>query len=444
MEFPPVNTTGNFRSLKFVKYLRQFGIDPIVVTFKEDEAAQYFNAKKDYKLLKEIPGNTFIYRIHCNDGKKYHRTRLRSFITIFFSIKDNLAKRWRKYLLRELDAIVAKHKPQVIFTTLPPFSSGILAVEIAQKYKLKLIVDMRDLWALWGSSPFSSKIHYQLTLAEERKIFNKASAIIGVTPQLVSKLQRLHPLIQGTKFHYISNGFDNDYKIADSFDFLPAKDKIVIGYVGAFYYTPDKRRDIFAPWWTKRGYKIFQYVPVKEDWLYRSPYFFFKTIAFLFERHPKFKDIINIEFVGYKPSWLIDMVKEFGLSDHVKLHGFVSQEEAINIQQNFDLILATSEKVMEEDHYCLPSKIFDYVGLNKPIVGFVTEGIQKEFIVNSGLGIVCDPDNINESAHELSKFLVNGKKFVVKKKYLEPFRRKNLTQKLAQLITNQVDESGLC
>ncbi len=51
MEFAPVNTTGNYRSLKFVKYLNQFGIDPIVITLKQDEAADFFKAKIDYDLL---------------------------------------------------------------------------------------------------------------------------------------------------------------------------------------------------------------------------------------------------------------------------------------------------------------------------------------------------------------------------------------------------------
>ncbi len=54
MEFAPVNTTGNFRSLKFIKYLGDYGIKPIIVTFIAEEAAIFFNAKIDIDLLNEL------------------------------------------------------------------------------------------------------------------------------------------------------------------------------------------------------------------------------------------------------------------------------------------------------------------------------------------------------------------------------------------------------
>ena len=434
MEFAPVNTTGNFRSLKFIKYLNGFGINPIVVTFKKEEAAKYFNAKIDDRLLEEIPKGTAIYRIHCKDGDKYYRNRLRSFTTIFFSIKDNLAKRWKKSLFSELDIIIAKHKPKLIFTTLPPFSSGMLAVTISENFKLPLIVDMRDFWAMWGNRPFASRIHYWLTISEERKIFNKASAIIGVTPQLVKIFQKSHREIDKSKFHYIPNGFDKELVYSNNFLFEPDKNKIVIGYVGSFYYSPKNHENIFKPWWRKRLHEFFQYIPVKEDWLYRSPYFFFRTIALLFDKYPTMKRKVFMEFVGNKPEWFDKMANEFGLSSNIKSYGFVPYETAIELQKSFDFLLATSEKVLEGEHYCLPSKIFDYISLNKPILGFVTDGIQKEFIFKSGSGIIFNPDEPEQAAQQLMDLFTEGKKFKHSKEYLDSFKREALSKKLSDLF----------
>ncbi|HNA42842.1 MAG TPA: hypothetical protein PLP81_12150, partial [Saprospiraceae bacterium] len=62
-EFAPVNTTGNFRSLKFVKYLPDLGINPVVITLPAEEGASLFNAKLDNTLLDEIPPSVEIYRI---------------------------------------------------------------------------------------------------------------------------------------------------------------------------------------------------------------------------------------------------------------------------------------------------------------------------------------------------------------------------------------------
>ena len=68
------------------------------------------------------------------------------------------------------------------------------------------------------------------------------------------------------------------------------------------------------------------------------------------------------------------------------------------------------------------------------ILGFVTEGIQKEFIVRSGLGLICEPDSVEGSVSTLVQLLKSGREFRIDKDYIESFRRKNITRKLADLI----------
>lgn len=437
MEFPPVNTTGNFRSLKFVKYLSQFGIDPIVVTLKEEQAAKYFSSKIDYNLLTEIPEKTPVYRIDCFD-EDVPLSKFQTFSKMFFRINDSLARRWKPGLLQEIRAIIETHKPQLIYVSLPPFSTGMLAVDISRKYQLPLIVDMRDLWSMWGSTPYMTIIHYLLTRTEESKVFRYASAIIGVTPQLIEIFRASHPSLAPRQFYLIPNGFDTDIALLKDFEFLAGKKKVVIGYVGSFYYHPATRNNRNKPWWRRGGHKMLQYSPIKEDWLYRSPYFFFRTISTFFERYPEYRSVIEIHFVGHTPAWLSSMANQFGIYDQIVSHGFVNSVEAARIQDTFDLILATSEKVFDSDHYCLPSKIFDYVGRSKPILGFVTNGIQKEFITKSGLGVICDPDNEEQALTVLHDLLVDGKVFSVQKEYLSFFHRKKITEQLALLLKEVV------
>jgi glycosyltransferase involved in cell wall biosynthesis len=238
MEFAPVNTTGNFRHLKFIKYLDRLSIQPIVVTFKEEEASNYFDARIDNDLLAELPADTIIYRVPCNDKKKFFIQKIADFVTIYFSIKDSLAERWKPHLFAALDEIIKKHQPKGIVTSLPPFSSGLLAQEVSKKYKLPLVLDMRDLWALFGSGPASSYIHYALMIREERKIFKHAAAVICVTPQMITAITSVHPSINPEKFHLVTNGFDSELDTFQDIELPPGKEKIVIGYVGSFYYEP--------------------------------------------------------------------------------------------------------------------------------------------------------------------------------------------------------------
>ena len=55
--FPPIAGGGTFRSLKFVKYLPEFGWMPTVLTTNSKTSWAY-----DYELLKEIPSDVKILR----------------------------------------------------------------------------------------------------------------------------------------------------------------------------------------------------------------------------------------------------------------------------------------------------------------------------------------------------------------------------------------------
>jgi hypothetical protein len=54
--------------------------------------------------------------------------------------------------------------------------------------------------------------------------------------------------------------------------------------------------------------------------------------------------------------------------------------------------------------------------------------------LKSGIGIICDPDDIDGSIDTISQLLKKGRMFNVNNDYLDGFRRKNLTGKLAAIF----------
>jgi hypothetical protein len=431
-EFPPVNTTGAYRSFKFVNKLIDLGIQPIVLTIEETDSSNYFKAIIDKTILKKLDSRVIIYKIKTENRKiNQQKSRLNSFFDIFFSLQDPLSKLIRKQVFAILPSIFEKHKPEKVYVSLPPFSMWEIGISISEMYKIPLITDMRDLWAFWGSDPHQTYFHFLLKRRMEHKLFKSSVKIIGVTPQLISIFIKAHPKIQSNKFVTIFNGFDAKMEI----DSIPkySKTKIKIGYTGAFYFNEESQQISDTKWFNRNGIKKFYYYPKKEDWLYRSPYFFLKALYNLFLQKPYLRNNIEFHFIGKEPLWLIKMIADFQLEANYFSYGFISKDEVSVIQSTFDAFLCTSEKVINEDHYCLPSKIFDYINFGKPILGFVTEGIQKEFILKSNIGIVTNPDNIQESMNAIEG-LFQFKGLSLDKEYIKKFSSSHLSFQLAEVI----------
>lgn len=434
-EFPPLANTGVHRSVKFVKYLQKYNIDPIVVTLTEESGIDIFGKSNDNALSSQIPNTVKIHRIPCKSIKPYYRTKLRGFITIFFSTKDIIGKVWNKQFALYISDLIKLEKPSAIYATLPPFSIGKLATKAAKTHNIPLIIDMRDGWLTWRTSPFGSYLHYLFTKIEEKSLFKSASVVIGTTKELISIFSKDHPQIAIEKFHWIPNGFDG--VIVDEFvsikKYTPGT-KLKIGYIGSFYYSPKGRTDMYKPWWRKRGHRIFQYTKTKEDWLYRSPHFFILILNQLAKINPAYIEDLELHFVGHKPEWIEEMIQKAKCPFRVVFHGWQNNSRSVELLSTFDTVFVTSAKRGNDDDWPLPSKIFDYITKNKLIIAVAPNGATKSFIQQTQTGIVLDPDSINESAEQLHSVFNKGIELKIETDELKKYDRKETAKKLANII----------
>ena len=426
-QFPPLNIGGSFRPLKFVKYLPDFGIDPLIVTLDEASVIQeYGETLLDRQLLEELPESVRVYRLPIE------RARARSRWRTYFEVHDDFALRWKSAVLPFIEKIIERESPTILFTSLPPFSLGALATQIAGKHDLPLVVDLRDAWSQWCITPYRSWLHYFLTKARERKVLGRATAAITTTPQTREKLLALHPLVSKDKIHCLYNGFDFPMEeVADRIQWpsLSEKERFTIGYVGTYYFVPAARENMLKPRW----HRMLQFAPHREDWLYRTPYFFFKALASLFERNPKLRNSIKYRHIGQVADWFPDMVRQFQLEPNVEITGFVPYQKVPVLLEECDAFLATSAKVIGGQDYSLASKTFDYMRFGRPIIGFVTEGIQKVFLQQSGFGLIVDPDD-EAAADRLEQLFVNAGEQSTDIKFLSQFQRRESARRLAEIM----------
>ncbi|MEO6348089.1 MAG: glycosyltransferase [Aquaticitalea sp.] len=433
-QFPPLNIGGSARPAKFVKYLNRYGISPTIVTLHPESYKRiYANAKSDSNLLSDGNLQEEILQIHSKDSSKRRQNRILNFIDIFFNpYRGNEKKYWKDQYNESVNTYLKHNTVSAIVVTAPPFGILSLAVATSKKHNIPLIVDMRDPWTLWTIAPYGTYFNFLATKSLERKVFKQASKIIATSKVTIEDFKKLHPSINEDKFEYIPNGFDHDIEFHDIV-YTPKMD-ITIGYVGSFYFSPQKREEIMEPWWKKKGHRKLQYVPRKEDWLYRTPYFFFKSLQKLFQLNPEFKERITVKFAGNKDIWFDAMVKEFDLQANVEHLGWMSHEDSIKFQKSCDFLLITSSKVIDGKDYSIAGKTFEYFTIQKPILAYVADGAQKDILQQSNLAHSLSIDDANVAAEKLKEVFSTSQTLSPNKVFINSFKVNVLTKQFANTI----------
>lgn len=246
--WPPSGGAGVQRWLKFVKYLPEFGWEPIVITV-DPQSASYPVA--DSSLEKEIPERVRIiktstrefftaykkvsgrekipYAGFANEKKRASYASITArFIRGNFFLPDP-RKGWNKYALRAAEEILANEKIDCIITSSPPHSTQLIGLSLAKKYTIPWVADLRDPW----TDIYYYRLFYPTFFAHrrnrnmERKVLENADLLVTVSPALEELFRSKSR--KNLRIKVITNGYD-----PDDFIQLPAvkNDRFIITYVG--------------------------------------------------------------------------------------------------------------------------------------------------------------------------------------------------------------------
>jgi glycosyltransferase involved in cell wall biosynthesis len=433
-EFPPLGTVGVQRSVKLAKYLPEHGVQPVVITSDAASQAAWFGPRRDDSLSGEVAADLTVHRIPCprpDEGAGLAR-RLRAFC----SVGEGIGASWEPQLLHRWDEMVQAARPAALYVSVPPFSIAPAALRLARRSRLPLILDFRDHWSQWGHNARPTRVHHEVTLRRERSCILGAHAIAGVTGQLVRDLQHAHPRADPARFHAIPNGYDGELvsRTADAAGTASAGTEFVIGYAGSFYYSPEMRAAVMDPWYRKHPRHWLQYAPRQEDWLYRSPFYFFAAVARLFEMRPELRRRLRVCFAGDRPEWLQAQVEQFGLQDIVKHLGRLSHHACIEFEASCDALLVTAAKVVGGRDYCIAGKTFEYLTTGRPILGIVTPGEQQDFLAVSGAAVIADADDPAEGARAIARLIDGPPVPAANRAALRPFHRREIAGRMAALV----------
>ncbi len=432
-EFPPLKSAGVYRPVGFVNNLNFFGYNPIIVTLSQKSIkAAVLEAKLDVEYGKELFEKFTIVGVDTDLNNANIKTRWQNIKTLLFNPIGIEGKFWKNNFNSKIEEVINKYNPKLIYVTAPPFNILPIVNSAAKKHNLPLVIDLRDAWSNFFIAPYISFWHYFVNRNIEGKMLQAANKIVVTSKQTIQDFKKLHSTVDAKKFEYIPNGYNG--VLNENFINTKPQHNITIGYFGSFYYNPNARNLMLQPWYKRKLTKLFNYAPNKQDWLYRSPYFFLKTIAYLKLNFPEYNSRIKITFVGENPNWLKQMIAEFDIKEQITLLPFMPHSKALELQKEMDLLLITSSKMIGGKDYSIAGKTFEYFEQLKPILSFVCDGAQKEILEESGLAIICNPDDFKSAAKLIVDYLDNKIVVTPNIPFIKKHSRTNTTKQLAEVF----------
>ncbi|RKS14865.1 glycosyltransferase family 4 protein [Flavobacterium sp. 120] len=414
--WPPAGGPGVQRWLKFVKYLPDFGIQPIVYI---PENPTY--PIVDENLVKEVSDKAIILKqtifepyqlasfLSKNKTKKISsgiipNQKKQSFLDkTFLWIRGNLfipdaRVFWVKPSVAYLEKYIVDNNIDTIVTSGPPHSLHLIGLELKQKLDLKWFADFRDPWTTIGYhkslrlSRFAAKKHKAL----EHQVLNTADTIIVTSKTTKTEFQA----ITNKPIAVITNGYDTENVEKQTLD-----SKFSLAHIGSFLSE-------------------------------RNPLILWESLVELLHEIPDFKSYLEVKLIGAVSQEVLETITQFGLNSYLNNLGYVSHTEAIAHQRKSQVLLLI-EIDSEDTKSIIPGKLFEYMVSNRPIVAIGPNGSDfAEIITETNTGVFFD---YSEKMKLKSVILDFYNQFLEGKLQangvgLQRYSRKNLTKELVQLI----------
>ena len=412
--YPPVGGGGVQRALKLSRYLPEYGWRPLVVAVEGSPPGQ----PRDPQLLEEIPGESVVCRVPEPPTARWLFSRARSAAGPSPGCGSNSPGpgRLRTGLRRTLGSLrdhvlapdeqvlwvsgaagagmelVRKYHPAAILSTSGPASNHLVAERIHRRTGLPWIADFRDPWVdnmHWNRLPPRRRARESRM---EASVAAAASAFTAVTRAFCDQLSQRYP---GLPVGLIYNGFDPaDYRDLPTADSCP-DGAVTLVYAGALYPK-------------------------------RSPEAIFRALRNLIDRGQLSPGTIRIVFAGIFDypgrSENADLVRRLDLEDCIYPVGSLSHRAVLDLMARADGLLLVGDEDPSAGDY-IPGKIYEYLALDKPMVGSQARGEARDILESTGNAFLCDPGEVEDMEERLLAFLSDASDAGRHTPDLSPYRR---------------------
>lgn len=414
--WPPAGGPGVQRWLKFVKYLPDFGIEPIV--YIPDNPTYPII---DEALVNEIPTGVIILKnkirepyqlasfFSKNKTKKISsgiipNRKKQSFLDkMLLWIRGNIfipdaRFLWVKPSVVYLSDYIRENNIDTIITSGPPHSLHLIGIELKKRLDIKWLADFRDPWTTIGYhkalklSPYASRRHKVL----ESNVLNTADTILVTSKTTKTEFEAL----TSRPIEIITNGYDNENVSPQQLD-----SKFTMAHIGSFLSE-------------------------------RNPLLLWECLSEILKENEDFAEDLELKLIGAVSQEVLDTIKKNGLDGYVNNLGYLSHKEAIAHQRKSQVLLLI-EIDSQDTRSIIPGKLFEYMISERPIIGIGPKGSDFAAIIkdtNTGVFIQYREKKLLKDTIVSYYEYYKNNSLKVNAVGLQQYSRKKLTQKLADVI----------
>jgi glycosyltransferase involved in cell wall biosynthesis len=424
--FPPSGGAGVQRTLKFVKYLRSFGWEPIILTARNADYPAY-----DESLLNELPSDLLVYRSRIIEPYKLYRKITGksndssadiATLSLSNSQKQKLSERvsewirsaffvpdarmlWYFFAVKCAKKIIKKNNINLIYSSAPPYTTHLIANKLHKTTGLPWVADFRDSWIGWLSTPqkrpkLSSYFEYRM----EESVLKNASKILTVSNGVKKDLLGRHPHLNDSRWTLLTNGFDSmDFK-----NLLPKhkSNRLTITYTGSMYGN-------------------------------RNPEYLLLALEKLATSVPNLSEKILVRIVGRVGESIQQRINSSSVASIFEIVEYVPHSQSLEYLLSTDVALLIIDDA-PANKGILTGKLFEYIGSGKPVLALAPEGDASELLKSENVGTVISPTDVQAIQNYLTALLENAPEHKKAKDAFLKYDRKNLTKNLAEIFNHLI------
>lgn len=449
--FPPRGGAAVQRSLKFAKYLPQFGWRPLVLANGGDSTVSD-NATKvqDPTLLKELPADAVVRYTNLTPDEKRDHDRAQSKFRQRLNVTDPMGW-WCKPAVRLGLEMVKEHRPQAILVTMSPFSAAKAGVELKRRTGLPLIFDLRDPWALDETRIYPTRWHASRDWVAMSKALAAADLVVMNTPQAaVSVGEEFAHEIHGhgdacpSKVIAITNGYDAaDFGHGSQPPAPP--DVLRIVHTGMFH---SELAEVWDDVLAGRGFLNKLKYPRRPINLWtRTPRYLLEAMQLAITRGEIPDGKLELILVGELTQHDREMIERSPVAKMVKMLGYRSHAESVSWLESADLLFLPLHTPLDGGPaLVVPGKAYEYLGSGRPILAMCPPGDMRDFVQQSKSGVITSGTDVAAAASALSAFYRSKQQGTPltqqDRSAVEPFERRELTRKLAAALDELVGSAA--